>query len=103
MELLRWSNIELEDRMRNGGGNNEWSLNLCERSEVPSGIDPSMVAVWSQFIDYEATVPELSLNDATQTPTVVRNRQGSLIAPYEIICTISSSQDQKLDLYLAEL
>ena len=49
------------------------SVNLCERSEVPSGIDPSMVAVWSQFIDYEATLPELTLNDATQTPTVVRN------------------------------
>ena len=53
----------------------ECSVNLCERSEVPSGIAPSMVAVWSQFLDYEATVPELSLNDATQTPTFVRNRQ----------------------------
>ena len=65
--------------MRNGGGNNDFSLNLCERSEVPSGIDPSMVAVWSQFIDYEATVPELSLRDATQTPTMVRNMLVSLI------------------------
>ena len=61
--------------MRNGAGGNmeRSSVNLCDRSEVPSGIDPSMVAVWSQFIDYEATMPELTLNDATQTPTVVRN------------------------------
>ena len=78
MNLLRWSNIDLEDRMRNG--NNDFSVNLCERSEVPSGIDPSMVAVWSQFIDYEATLPELTLREATQmqTPTMLRNRQGSL-------------------------
>ena len=63
--------------MRNGGGGGNMDrssvIHLCERSEVPSGIDPSMVAVWSQFIDYEATMPELTLNDATQTPTVVRN------------------------------
>ena len=61
--------------MRHGGGGNmeRSSVNLCERSEVPSGIDPSMVAVWSQFIDYEATLPELTLHDPTQTPTVVRN------------------------------
>ena len=43
----------------------ECSVNLCERSEVPPGIAPSMVAVWSQFLDYEATVPEISLTDAT--------------------------------------
>ncbi len=34
--------------------------NIHDRSEVPSTIDPSMVAVWSRFLNYEATVPELS-------------------------------------------
>jgi hypothetical protein len=41
----RWSNLELEAERSTC---NESSINFNDRSDVPSGIEPSLVAVWSQ-------------------------------------------------------
>lgn len=42
------------------------SIHLNDRSDLPSIIDPSMVAAWSQLMDYEPSLPQLS--GATATP-----------------------------------
>ncbi len=70
----RWSNVELEELKKQQhqeqeegeecdklgiNGSCHCDPDVKERSELPSGIDPSMVAVWSQFLDYE--VSEVSL------------------------------------------
>lgn len=36
---------------------------VIERSDIPEDIDPSMVAQWSQFLNYEPSIPQLSAVD----------------------------------------
>lgn len=55
VEGKRWSNIELAQLQ-----DESYVTRVNDRSQVPEGIDPSMVAVWSQFVNYEATIPEIS-------------------------------------------
>ena len=83
-QLRRWSNIEVAD-MRNEQDNTnredtrlpkihsseevdvdehlreckeDETLRISNLSQIPAGIDPSMIAVWSQLADFEADLPE---------------------------------------------
>ena len=83
-ELRRWSNIEVADLRNQKYSEDEKAHNLSKiqsseevdddehlreckdydslrinnLSQVPVGIDPSMIAVWSQLADFEADLPE---------------------------------------------
>jgi hypothetical protein len=86
-QLRRWSNIEIADVRNNQTINDKECQNLqsiiqtseevdvdehlreCRDdetlrinnlSQIPAGIDPSMIAVWSQLADYEADIPHLN-------------------------------------------
>ncbi len=72
---------EMKARSQERNQQQRWSgVRVHDRSEIPSGIEPSLVAVWSQFLDYEASVTSSSSASAaaaatSQTPTVLRNRR----------------------------
>ena len=86
-QLRRWSNIEIADVRNNQTINDEEYQNLpsiiqtteevdvdehlreCRDdetlrinnlSQIPAGIDPSMIAVWSQLADFEADIPHIN-------------------------------------------
>ena len=58
----RWSNIELAELQNEltKEFNVDDLIKEPPEDEIPSEIDPSMVAVWSQFLDYEPSLPQLS-------------------------------------------
>ena len=74
----RWSNLELaENRFqpplpRTGAHDiseiSNYVPEINDRSDIPSGIEPSLVAVWSQFLNYEATLPTLETTPSICPP-----------------------------------
>ena len=62
----RWSNLELEQQQIHQQ-QSTYVPSVYERSDIPTGIDPSLVAVWSRFLDYEATPIDIrNRRDLTQ-------------------------------------
>lgn len=65
----RWSNLELaaiQGQMGPGKTAQELSMisepRICDRSDIPEGIEPSLVAVYSQYMNYEPTLTDISLH-----------------------------------------
>ena len=111
-EMRRWSNIEVAD-LRNQqnkevkGANNlsklqsteevdvdehlrecmdDETLRINNLSQYPAGIDPSMIAVWSQLADFEADVPQnistySCLSNTQRTPKHAKYN-GSFVMKY---------------------
>lgn len=69
----RWSNIEIAELQHQAGpqcdsdADYDETLNIFERSEVPSCIEPSLVAVWSQFMTSEADDDDHDASCASNT------------------------------------
>ena len=66
----RWSGGVFEDGFINEQRQNgAYGGILAEKKGIPEEIDPSLVAVWSQFVNFESSIPALS---SVVTPSMLK-------------------------------
>ena len=65
--MKRFANLTTKVTITKG---RRWSGDIIDDQDafnVPNGIEPSLAAVWSQFVNYEPSIPALS---SVVTPSI---------------------------------
>ena len=65
--ILQFENLKTKVTITKG---RRWSGDIIDDQDafnVPNGIEPSLAAVWSQFVNYEPSIPALS---SVVTPSI---------------------------------